>query len=54
MHIKIENIVERDDGSAIVTFDMDAQTMRHFVSFGILRALQEAVEEAEFLDVEED
>ena len=41
--ITVTSIVEHQDGSATVTFDMDGDTMRRFAEIGILKVLMDSV-----------
>ncbi len=45
--IQVVNIVDNDDGSATVTFDMDKTTLNFFTGVGILKALTDAMTDSD-------
>ena len=44
IRMNVQNIVERDDGSAIITFDLSAEAIIALAKVGILRLLTEAAQ----------
>lgn len=41
--ITVTSVVEHEDGSATVTFDMDGDTLRKFAEIGVLKVLMDSV-----------
>ena len=39
-HVEVIDVVENEDGSAIVVLDMDSKAAQAFLSLGVLRAIQ--------------
>lgn len=44
MHMTVTNIVEHEDGSATVTFDMDDQTRQALIQHALIDILTKAAE----------
>ena len=45
--MKVVSVKEREDGGADVMFDLTPEEVSAFITFGILRALQDAVKTGE-------
>lgn len=46
MRIEVIKVVDNEDGSATVEFDMDEDSLRVFAKIGVLKALSDAAKEA--------
>ena len=53
MQIEVVSVVENEDGSANVVFDMDVEAKETFLRLGIMKALMDSVAAAEKYKVEE-
>lgn len=45
MILEVLEIKDNDDGSAIITLDMDHETLKTFAGIGIIKALKDSAEE---------
>lgn len=58
LEFTVVDIVDQEDGSAVLTFDADKDTMRMLAGQGLLRILEKAIEDYaevnEVLDKEEE
>lgn len=43
--IQVVNVLEMEDGGAMVTFDMDEDALKHFACIGLKHVLVTAIEE---------
>ena len=51
-HVEVIDIVENEDGSAIVVLDMDSEAAHAFLSLGVLRAIQLGLDATESSDAD--
>ena len=49
-HVEVIDVVENEDGSAIVVLDMDSKAAQAFLSLGVLRAIQLGLDATEESD----
>lgn len=45
MRIEVIKVVDNEDGSAEVEFEMDSEALRAFAKIGVLKAISDAVKE---------